>query len=191
MGGADAVDGADADGSTDGEPDDPEPTALEALRATREESRAVLDHQVALLNEIDDRTMRTVRVAGVALGIVVSVLGLVGPSLLSRGGMAQLLLVCLGACSLLGCVLVGVGTYSTAGASFGIDESFREEVVAGSYDEREWLRNLLVAYDVWSGEMQLAIERNGVYLLLVQLLLLLGTSLLATAIALTAMASYL
>lgn len=183
--------GADADGATDGERDDPEPTALEALRVTREESRAVLDHPVALLNEIDDRTMRTVRVAGVALGIVVSVLWLVGPSLLSRGGMTQLLLISLGACSLLGCVLVGVGTYSTAGASFGIDESFREEVVAGSYDEREWLRNLLAAYDVWSSEMQLAIERNGVYLLVVQLLLLLGTSLLATAIALTAMASYL
>lgn len=105
--------------------------------------------------------------------------------------MPALLLVGLGTVSLLACVVVGVGTYSTSGANFGVNDSFRREVLTDSYSEREWLRNLLAAYDGWSAEMQRVIERNGVYLLVVQLLLLLGIACLATAIALTAMTTYL
>lgn len=186
--------GAEADGPMGeavAEREDREQADLEALRVTREESRVVLDHQVALLNEIDDRAVRTVRLAGVTLGIVVSVLGLAGPSLLSGAGTTVLLLVSLGVCSLLVCVLVGIGTYSTSGASFGIDESFRREILAGTYAEREWLRELLAAYNGWSDEMQQVIERDGMYLLVTQLLLLAGIAFLATAIALTATASYL
>lgn len=44
--------GADADGAVDA--NDGTPTDVEALRVTREGSRAVLDHQIALLNEIAD-----------------------------------------------------------------------------------------------------------------------------------------
>lgn len=181
--------GADADGAVDA--NDGTPTEIEALRVTREESRAVLDHQIALLSEIADRTVRTVRLAGVTLGIVVSVLGLGGPSLLSEAGVPARLLVGLGTVSLLACVVVGVGTYSTSGANFGVNDPFRREVLTDSYSEREWLRNLLAAYDGWSAEMQRVIERNGVYLLVVQLLLLLGIACLSTAIALTAMTTYL
>lgn len=183
--------GANADGSAGDGRDDRERTDLQALRVTREESRAVLDHQIALLNEIDERAVRTVRLAGVTLGIVVSVLGLVGPTSLPGAGVVSTLLVTLGVGSLLVCVLVGVGTYSTSGANFGIDESFRRDVVSGSYAEDEWLRSLLAAYDDWSSEMEENIQRNGAYLLVSQLLLLLGIVSLATAIGLTVVTAYL
>lgn len=184
------MDGPGADGSASGNGERQERTDVEALRLARDESRAVLDHQVELLNEIDARAVRTVRLAGATLGVVVSTLGLAGPSLLSGAGVVVLLLTVVGVCSLLVCTLVGVGTYSVSEARFGVDDSFRDEVRAGSYDERTWLRDLLAAYDEWSGEMERTIERNGLYLLTAQLLLLSGISFLVTAIALSAVPTY-
>lgn len=183
--------GANADGSSGDGRDDRERTDLQALRVTREESRAVLDHQVALLNGILTRTMWTVRLAGVALGLVVSVVGIAGPSTLFDAGMAVLVPAFVGVCSLVGCVFVGLGTYSITRMQFGVDDSFREEVIAGSYGEREWLRDLLAAYDAWSGEMRRMNRRNTTYLLVAQLLLLAGITFLVSAVVLTVMTSYL
>lgn len=183
--------GADADGALDPGGDDPEPPDLAALRVTREESRAVLDHQIALLNELDDRTMRTVRLAGFLLGLVLTVVGILGPTTVAAFGPLVIGSAGFGVCCLVGCVLVGVGTYSTSNASYGIDGSFRSDVVAGSYGEREWLCDLLTGYDEWTVKMQRVTERNGAYLLPAQFLLLAGFTLLVLAIALTAMATYL
>lgn len=53
---------------------------VEALRLTRVESRIVLDHQIALQKDIDEKALRTVRLSLVLITLVVSVAQLMGSS---------------------------------------------------------------------------------------------------------------
>lgn len=57
----------------------PSGSDIEALRLAREESRAVLDHQIDLLDDIDDKAMRTTRLALLLVALIVSVGQLMSP----------------------------------------------------------------------------------------------------------------
>jgi hypothetical protein len=45
---------------------------VEVLRSGREEARLVLDHQLQVLNDLQEKAIRTVKIAGVILGLVLS-----------------------------------------------------------------------------------------------------------------------
>lgn len=154
---------------------------LEALRWTRDESRSVLNHQIALLNELDDRALQTSRTAVVVLGILISVGGIAGrESVVDLPGIVQVLA---GVSILLlsATILVGIALYSSTDVTFGIGDSHREELASTAYTEREWLTLLFDEYAVWSATMQRANENNAERLLLAQLSL--STALLSLLLA--------
>lgn len=139
-----------------------EQTAIEALRVTRKESRTVLDKQINLLNDIDDKAMRSVRTSVIFVGIVISAIQVSGgveevppaDSLvfkLSAAGVGFLLIS----------MISGIWTYSVSSANFGVSEDHRNDVLLG-YSEREWLIFVLNEYDEWIGEMEKTNTKNSV-----------------------------
>lgn len=144
---------------------------IAALRLTRKESRLVLDHQIALLNELDDKALRTARTAVVVLGILVSAVGIAG-----RGTVLDLPLVVqvlggAGGVFLSATVLVGIALYSSTDITFGIGDGHRDELANTAYTEREWLKLLLTEYADWSDTMERLNETNAERLLIAQLCL--------------------
>lgn len=151
---------ADSDGAPDEAP--VQSTAIEALRNARKESRTVLDEQIRLLNDIDDKAMRSVRTAVVFLGIIISAIQVSGgvqnvpdPDTwvfrLSATGVGLLIIS----------IVAGILTYSVSSPNFGVSEDHRKDVMLG-YTEREWLIFLLNEYDEWTDEMERTNVKNSI-----------------------------
>lgn len=166
-----------ADGGTD------EP-AIEALRLTREESRVVLDHRIAMLNDLDDKAMRTVRTDLVVLGVLASAAGIAGPDRLARLALpVKAISVIAGGC-LFFSALVGIGVYVASDITVGIGSDYRTELRMQGYTEREWLEVLLDDYDEWTRSLRRIHENNALYLTVSQILLGVGLVLLVAATSL-------
>lgn len=162
-------------------PDQPDVTAL---RLTREESRVVLDHQIATLNDLDDKAMRTVRTDVVLLGILASAAGIAGPERLSDLGLVvQAFSAAAGACLFLSAI-AGTGVYVMSDLTYGIGASYRDELRHEGYTEREWLEVLLDDYDSWTGSMRKITDNNAFYLTVTQGLLAIALALLLCATSL-------
>lgn len=152
----------------------PPKSDLEALRLTRKESRAVLDHQIATLNDLDDKAMRTVRTDVILLGILASAAGIAGPERLNQlDVVVQILSLAAGGCLFLSAI-VGTGVYAVSDLSVGIGPSYRSEIRSQGYTEREWLEILLGDYDHWTNSMRQINENNAFYLTVTQALLALA-----------------
>lgn len=78
---------------------------VETLRVTQAEAREVLAHQLETLSDIDDKAMRTVRIALVVFGIVLSA------STFPNGTAFVNWVTVGGAVSLILSILCGIGTY--------------------------------------------------------------------------------
>lgn len=154
---------------------------IEALRVAREESRAVLDHQLALLNDLDDKAMRTVRTAVILLGILVSAAGIAGPDTIATLPRTSTLFFGAGIGGLFGTIFAGIGTYTTSDMEFGIGPVHRDEVVSWEYSEREYLGLVLAGYDEWTSEMRAVTADNANFVFRTQLFLV--ASLVSIAIA--------
>lgn len=163
---------------------DKEVDSIETLRSACEESRAVLDHEIGILNDIDDKAIWTVRTAVIITGLVVS-----AASIARNQGVSPPVLVKisagLGVVVLLFTMVSGVMTYSISAPEPGISAQYRTAVLNEGISEEEWRRELLEGYNRWIAQMQLVNEKNGYYLFLTQMLLLLGVLLLAVAGGLT------
>lgn len=79
----------------------------------------------------------------------------------------------------------GVMTYSISAPEPGISAQYRTAVLNETIPTEQWRRELLEGYNRWIAQMQLVNERNGYYLFVTQMLLLLGVLLLAVAGGLT------
>lgn len=159
---------------------------IEALRVTREESRAVLDHRLDSLNDLDDKAMWTMRTAVIVLGILASAAGIVGEATVTSLPPAASAALGLGIVGLFCTLIVGAGTYSVSKTTVGVGESHRREVRAEGYTEPEWLTVLLDEYDDWIREMEQSTEVNASLVFWSQALLALSLTLLFVAITLFA-----
>lgn len=131
----------------------------------------MLDHQIALLNELDDRALRTARTSVVVLGILVSAFGIAGRDTVGDLPLVVQVFGVLGVILLSMTVLVGIALYSSTDITFGIGDAHREELANTSYTEREWLRLLPDEYADWSETMEILNETNAERLLFAQLCL--------------------
>lgn len=160
------------------------PDSTATLRSACEESRAVLDHEIDILNDIDDKAIWTVRTAVIIVGLVVSAASVTGnqgvsPPLsvkVTAGAGVAVLLATMGS---------GVLTYSISAPEPGISAQYRTAVLNETISERAWRRELLEGYNRWIAQMQLGNEKNGFYLFVTQASLLVGVLLLAVAGGLT------
>lgn len=167
-------DGSSSTATTDSDAtdqDEKELSDVEALRITREESRAVLDHRVKDINAMDDTALRIGRVAVIVLGIILSGAGLIGTNRLTSMPTGVLMLFGFGVLLLLITLLISILTYTDSELDVGIDSTWREEVREEGYSEEEWLDTLLEGYDEWIGLLQQEQSANRFQLLITQLLL--------------------
>ena len=143
---------------------EPETSDVEALHVTREGSRAVLDHQVSLQKDLDDKALRTVRLALVLVALVVSVAQLMEPSQLTALDIGTLLSVGTGVLGLSIAVFIGLGVYVETDVPFGVGPGHRREVTSQAYSEMEWLEVLLAEYDRWTDDARAANGVNALWL---------------------------
>lgn len=158
--------------------------SIGTLRSACGESRAVLDHEIDILNDIDDKAVWTVRTAVLVVGLVVSAASITGNRGLSLPTPVKVS-AGLGVSVLLGAMVSGVMTYAISAPEPGISAQYRAAVLDGTIPEAQWRRELLDGYDRWIAQMQDVNEKNGYYLFVTQTLLLLGVVLLSVAGGLT------
>lgn len=151
---------------------------VEALRATREEAREVLNYKLDLLDSLDDKATWTARTAVVVLGVLISGVGATGSSGVAAAGTWVFAFGALGVTLLLGSVVVGVAAATDSEVNPGPGRSFRREVREERYDEREWNATLLDGYDEWIETAEDVTATNRSQLLVAQ------TSLVAAFLAL-------
>jgi hypothetical protein len=149
----------------------------EALRRQHLECRAVLDHQIQVLRDHDRTALRTARIAVLVLALVVSTSRFSNATALSNA------LVRAGSLGLVVTFCSGIFTHGVASSAIGPGATHVEDLLSGSYDERDWLYELLDDYTRWSREMRAIVRRNGLYVQATQLLLMASVVTLTAGIA--------
>lgn len=136
-----------------------------ALETVRSESRDVLSEQIRLLNDIDDKAMRSVRTAVLFIGLVVTAVQISeDPTAFTDLGPWPFRLAVGGVSFLLTSVLLGIYTYSVSEPEFGVSEDHRNDVVQGGFSRHEWLLFQLNEYDEWTESMSKVNQRNATLL---------------------------
>lgn len=148
-----------------------EPSDIEALRITLAEYRVVLDHQIDLLNDLDDMAMWTSRTAVILLGILVSGAGIAGRLVLVSLPPGAMISFGIGGLGLVVTIFAGVGVYTVSQPRYGVTDSHHREVTEMPYTEREWLGLMLEEYDEWSDELAVLNAENARLVFLTQTLL--------------------
>lgn len=142
-----------------------------------EDARRVVDHQIAYLSDVDDKAVWTVRINAVIIGAVLSVQQLSSQMSLTDpfpGVAIMAFLVSMAA---------GIVTYTASDAQFGPGPRYIDDVLDEPATETYWRSEMLRSYADWIEDNEHVTRRNGTYLLVSQLLLLLGLSTLTTGIA--------
>lgn len=155
---------------------------IEALRVTHEESRVVLDHQVALQKDLDDEALRTVRLALFLIALIVSVAQLVEPGQVASLGIGTLLSVGTGVLGLSIAVFIGLGVYVETDVPFGVGPGHRREGTTQAYPEMRWLELLLAEYDGWTDDARTANGINALWLGRAQASMAIGVGYLFTSV---------
>lgn len=153
----------------------------DALKNAVEESQRGYDKKVEIIEEIDDKAMRSVRTAVILSGLVASAIGVSGPSAIGSFTMLPILIGGLGVVALTVSIIYGIGVYTVTRYTTGIGPSHRSDVITGGYTSDEWLVEMLHEYDDWSKKIDREIDNNKTYLDIVQLSLLLSVVALLTS----------
>lgn len=152
---------------------DAEEYNLEALRFICEESRNVIDHQIADLNDIDDKALRTVRITMVVIGFVVAAAQVENADPIFNP------VTTLGSIFLLFSIISGVITYSASNLDLGPGPTYLSDVIQKANSEKKERIEATQSYAYWMYKNEGVVRRNGWYLIITQLLLIAGMVLLA------------
>lgn len=155
---------------------------IEALRVTHEESRVVLDHQIALQKDLDDKALRTVRLALFLIALIVSVAQLMEPGQVASLEIGTLLSVGTGVLGLSISVFIGLGVYVETDVPFGVGPGHRREVTTQAYPEMRWLELLLSEYDGWTDDARTTNGINALWLGRAQASMAIGVGYLFTSV---------
>lgn len=146
------------------------------LESACEESREVLEYQLSVQDDIDDKAIWSVRTAVLVLGLLLSAGSL--------GDISQFLtypwyvhgLAGIGVSLLLLSVYFGIGTYTMTETYPGIGHQQRIKAHQKEYDCEEWYSQLLLDYQISITGQEVWNERNGFYLFVTHVCLLAGTT---------------
>lgn len=142
-----------------------EASSADALRRQHYEARAVLDHLIRTLDELDEAALRMARIAAVVFAVVVSV------ARLSEGAATTTVWMQAGTSGLVATFCMGVFTHGVASADVGPTPAHIAEGRSGEYDERAWIDVLLSEYETWITNTSRVVYWNGLLLQATQLLL--------------------
>lgn len=153
------------------------PRCIESLRKMHKEARTVLDHQIRIIDDIDDKATRTVRITALLLGVVASLSSLVAESSIYVNQATKW-----GTVSLVLAVILGTFTYSVSSPALGPGPRDIERVRENEFREDEWLVVTLASYEDWIDRTDRISRFNGVFLGLTQMSLGVGLLLLVLGI---------
>lgn len=141
-----------------------------------QEARAVLEAQQATASDIDQKTMRTVRLIAIIVGLVLSVaqLGAVDFDPLAATIAVGILIVSL---------IVGILNYSASDPIAGPNPQYLGRLVANDFPETPWETHLLTEAGGWISDNEAEIARNGDVLLVQRVLLVLGIQFIAISLS--------
>lgn len=136
------------------------------------EARMVLDHQIDLNDDIDDKSMRTARIITVSLSIVAGIVSSQStaalPNLLNGLMSAGVLLTVLS-------LIVLVISYFASEPKLGPGSEYLEtNILNGEPSRQRYQKELLEAYSVWIDQTGDAVALNGAVLSLGESLFALG-----------------
>ncbi|WP_152422138.1 hypothetical protein [Natrialba asiatica] len=141
---------------------------IESLRFLCSESRDVIDHQIDDLDDIDDKALRTVRITMVVFGLLVAAAQVEGTDPIFNR------ITVLGGGLLLLSIIAGAGTYSASDLHLGPGPNYLIDVISKANTEKKERVEALRSCAYWMYENERIVRRNGTYLLVTQLLLVLG-----------------
>lgn len=148
----------------------------DAYQTQIEEARCVLDHQIAKVRDIDDKALRTVRIAVLFLGLVFSVTQLDSSSSFVNE------LTILGGSVLVVSIGFGVLTYTVSEPDLGPGPSYVDELLDSDPDPEEWDATLLAGYGDWMEDTHEVNEENAFWLLCTQASLVIGVTLIGIGV---------
>ena len=151
--------------------------ADERREVTYQEARAVLEAQRETLADMDTKAVRTVRITVVFVGIVLSV-GKLEPTLFDP------FFATVSAIAFFASLATGLSAYSQADLFLGPNREYIEQLTDGDFETRPWKEDLLYTFGAWVEENQAEIGFYGRLLSVAKSLLLVGISLLGTAVVL-------
>lgn len=154
-----------------------------ALDQALDSARRVYDRQVAELQQIDDKAMRTPRTAVLVLGFVVAALTTAGPSAVSNLSVSPLLLGAAGVLALFLSATVGIAIYTVTEYSLEATPATLQNSKNMAKDA--WMEDVLDHLEHSMLELREEIEQNGTYLEFAQIQLLLGITSLLLAMLVT------
>lgn len=135
---------------------------IEVLEHACKEARTVLDHQIDLKNDIDDKSMRTARIITLALSVVVGLIGFQNNTSLSgllNGFMS------LGVLLVAFSLIVLIISYFASDPKLGPSPQYIEQdVLKSGLGEHQYRKELLEAYAVWIENTGDAVQLNGAIL---------------------------
>jgi hypothetical protein len=144
--------------------------------SVRREAREPIDQQIAWVNGIDDKAMRTLRFNVLILGGVVSGVSV----LLDRGiidGVEEVTdpFLLTGVLALVGSPSLAALTYTASSMKVGMSSNDLESVRTGDLSDEEYTHKLMTSYRRWIQENRRTIALNSDLVTLTILLLVYGT----------------
>lgn len=139
-----------------------------------ESARRVYDRQVATLENIDDKAMRTTRTAVLVLGFIAAALTAGGPDAVSNLNLIPVLFGGAGTLTVFLSAFLGIGIYTVTEYPVEIRES--DLRAANRVSREEWVDGTLAHLQQTSAAISREISQNTRYLEVSQLLLMSGSS---------------
>lgn len=132
-----------------------------------EEARSVLDSQNDTISDIDNKTIWTVRLTAVLIGILVT-----GVQLAPDAFDQKWLEFAIGSFAV--AVLLGIITYNESNLYVGPKGTYVEELTLGNHEKEEWDEDLLLTFAGMISENYEEIRKDAVLLTATQMLLMVG-----------------
>lgn len=122
---------------------------LESLRLAQSEARAVLDHQIQTISDVDDKAAKTFRLDVILLGLLVT-----AASFVAQVNSVELspyvnVFTVSAVVALIVSFLCAVLTYTGTETETGMDPSGIDRLISNRYSEKEWLVLLLRSEAEW------------------------------------------
>lgn len=156
---------------------------IEALRATQEEARTVLDHQLQTFNDVDHKAALTSRINVLLLGVLFTAGSFFAQAEAFDAAPYFNYATGLGAVLLIGSFALAIATYTTTNVETGIGPTDILRLVDVEYTEEQWLLLLLRSEAKWIRENERRQSFNGALLTTSHLTLIAAIASLTVGIA--------
>lgn len=143
---------------------------IEIVRKTHEEARTVLDHQTQLLDDIDDKAARTVRITILLVGAILGVATFGEQAAVSFTNSYILW----GSIYLISSIALGMKTYNVSDPYLGPNPRDMNDLMKEETEKEMLLFLVEEGYHDWISGMDFLNRKNGLYLDLTQVSLILG-----------------